>query len=116
MISRGQVYFVDLNPAKGREQKGRRPVLVVSADAINQQPLVIAVVAGTSAANMPRDYPTNVRVTAAESGLSSDTVFLCFQLRSLDPGRFAKLHPAGSLPTRKMAEIDRALKLTLNLP
>ena len=47
MISRGQIYLVNLNPVHGREQKGMRPVLVVSADAINRQPLVVTVVAGT---------------------------------------------------------------------
>lgn len=88
---------------------------MVSSDGINRQPLVIAVVVGTGAANVPRDYPTNVRVSAAETGLPGDTVFLCFQLRSLDPGRLAGSAPAGSLPPRKMAEVDHALKLTLNL-
>jgi mRNA-degrading endonuclease toxin of MazEF toxin-antitoxin module len=53
-------------------------------DAINRQPLVIAVVVGTDAKNVPRDYTINVRVTAKETGLPIDTVFLCFQLRSLD--------------------------------
>jgi len=113
MIRRGQIYQVDLDPVKGRAQKGLRPVLVVSSDAINQQPLVVTVVAGTSAANLPRDYPTNIRVSARESGLPKDTVFLCFQLRSLDPGRFHD--PAGNLPPAKMAEIDHALKLVLSL-
>jgi mRNA interferase MazF len=113
MISRGQIYLVDLNPVKGREQKGRRPVVVVSSDAINRQPLVVTVVAGTNAANVPRDYPTNVRVPAIESGLSKETVFLCFQLRSLDPSRFRE--PAGQLPPGRMGQIDQALKLALNL-
>jgi mRNA interferase MazF len=36
MISRGQIYFVNLNSTKGREQVGQRPVLVVSSDAINR--------------------------------------------------------------------------------
>jgi mRNA interferase MazF len=115
MISRGQIYMVDLNPTKGREQKGRRPVLVVSADAINRQPLVVTVVVGTKAANVPRDYPTNVRVSVSDSGLPTDTVFLCFQLRSLDPGRFSSSQPAGALSGRKMEEVDEALKLVLNL-
>ena len=88
MISRGQIHLLNLNPVQGREQKGTRPVLVVSADAINRQPLVVTVVAGTDATNLPRDYPTNVRVPARESGLPKDTVFLCFQLRALDPMRF----------------------------
>ncbi len=120
MISRGQIYFVNLSPTQGREQAGRRPVLVVSADAINHQPLVVTAVVGTSAKNVPRDYPTNVRMTAKETGLPIDTVFLCFQLRSLDPGRFLdpktrRPNLAGTMPPARMAEVDRALKLVLNL-
>ena len=29
-IERGEIYFVNLNPVKGREQAGQRPVLVLS--------------------------------------------------------------------------------------
>jgi mRNA interferase MazF len=29
-IERGEIYFVDLNPVKGREQSGKRPALVLS--------------------------------------------------------------------------------------
>jgi mRNA interferase MazF len=120
MISRGQIYFVKLSPTEGREQAGRRPVLVVSADAINRQPLVITVVVGTDAKNVPRDYPTNVRVTAKETGLPKDTIFLCFQIRSLDPARFydprsGRPDPAGNLPPARMADVEKALKLVLNL-
>ena len=120
MISRGQIYFVSLNPARGRERAGRRPVLVVSSDAINRQPLAVTVVVGTDARNLPRDYPTNIRASALETGLPMDTVFLCFQIRSLDPARF--LDPktglpnlAGALPPTRLAEVDQALKLVLNL-
>ena len=120
MISRGQIYFVNLDPTKGREQAGRWPVLVVSADAINRQPLVVTVVVGTDARNVPRDYPTNVRVSAKETGLPMDTVFLCFQIRSLDPARFydPKTHRpnlAGNLPPARMAEVERAIRLVFNL-
>lgn len=31
-IKRGEIYFVDLNPVQGREQSGKRPVLVLSID------------------------------------------------------------------------------------
>jgi mRNA interferase MazF len=61
-IQPGEIYFVDLNPVRGREQAGNRPVLVLSIDAINQLPLVVTVVVGTKGANIRRDYPTNVRV------------------------------------------------------
>ncbi len=115
MISRGQIYMVDLDPVKGREQKGRRPVLVVSSNAINWQPLVVTVVVGTKAANVARDYPTNVRMTGTETGLPMDTIFLSFQLRSLDPSRFAGLSPAGIAPRARMAEIESAIRLSLDL-
>ena len=120
MIRRGQIYFVNLSPTQGREQAGQRPVLVVSSDAINRQPLVVTVVVGTDAANVLRDYPTNIRVTARETGLPKDTVFLCFQLRSLDPARFRDSRAgaprlAGTLPTARMAELDEALRLVLAL-
>ena len=39
----GQIYFVSLNPVKGREQAGERPVLILSIDAINLLPLVVTV-------------------------------------------------------------------------
>jgi mRNA interferase MazF len=41
-IQRGEIYFVDLNPIQGREQSGKRPVLVLSIDAINKLPLVVS--------------------------------------------------------------------------
>lgn len=120
MISRGSIYFVNLDPTRGREQAGRRPVLVVSVDPINRQPLVITVVVGTDAANLRRDYPTNVRLAALESGLPMDTVFLCFQIRSLDPSRFVDARagvpvPAGAAPAARMTDVERAMRLVLGL-
>jgi len=120
VIRRGQVYFVTLDPVQGREQAGRRPVLIVSDDAINALPLVVTVVVGTDAANIKHSYPTNVLITAKESGLPKDTTFLCFQLRSLDPKRFIDpklgiMRPSGVVPVGKLEEIDRALKAVLSL-
>lgn len=87
-------------------------MLVVSSDSINRQPLVVTVIVGTDAANLSRDYPTNIRVSAAESGLPKDTVFLAFQLRSINPARF--LHPpAGAIPPQRMVFVDEALRLVL---
>ena len=87
-VHRGEIYFVNLNPVKGREQAGQRPVLVLSVDAINKLPLVVTVVVGTKGENVSRNYPTNVRISPEESGLPIETVLLCFQIRSLDPKRF----------------------------
>lgn len=81
-IRRGEIYFVDLNPIKRREQAVTRLVLfVLSIDAINKQPLVVAVVVGTKGERVPKDYPTNDRFSPEESGLPMEMVFLCFQIR-----------------------------------
>ncbi len=113
-IKRGEIYFVNLNPVKGREQAGQRPVLVLSIDAINQLPLVVTVVVGTKGENISRDYPTNVRVSTSESGLPLETVFLGFQIRSLDLARFTS-EPAGILTEEKMNEVEAAVRYCLGL-
>lgn len=114
MIQRGEIYFVNLSPVQGREQAGQRPVLVLSIDDINRLPLVSTVVVGTKGANLPRDYPTNVRVAAADSGLPLETVFLCFQLRSLDARRFPPT-PAGKVTGNILEQIEDAVRYCLGL-
>src|SRR5207244_11746910 len=113
-IRRGEIYFVDLNPVEGREQAGNRPVLVLSRNAINRLPLVVTVVVGTEGQNIARDYPTNVRVSSAESGLPIETVFLCFQLRSLDLKRFPA-NPAGRVSEESMKSVADAVRYSLDL-
>jgi mRNA interferase MazF len=113
-VQRGEIYFVNLNPVQGREQAGQRPVMVLSIDAINRLPLVVTVIVGTKGANLPRDYPTNVRVAAADSGLPLETVFLCFQLRSLDASRFPAT-PAGRVTGRVLEQIEEAVRYCLGL-
>ena len=113
-IKRGDIYFVNLNPVQGREQAGQRPVLVLSIDAINRQPLVVTVVVGTKGENITRDYPTNVRIPAEASGLPMETVFLCFQIRSLDPKRFPD-RPAGSLQDAELVKVENAVRYCLGL-
>jgi mRNA interferase MazF len=113
-IHRGDIYFVNLNPVQGREQAGQRPVLVFSIDAINRLPLVVTVVVGTKGANVPRDYPTNVRVAATDSGLPEETVFLGFQIRSLDANRFLGVR-AGKLSGQTLEQIEAAVRYCLGL-
>jgi mRNA interferase MazF len=113
-VQRGEIYFVNLNPVQGREQAGQRPVLVLSIDSINRLPLVVTVVVGTKGENVSRDYPTNVRVSPADSGLPTETVFLCFQVRSLDPKRFPPDF-AGRLTGPALNRIESALRYCLGL-
>lgn len=120
MIRRGDVYFANLDPVRGREQSGRRPVVVVSTDALNALDLVVTVVVGTAEDRPRRTYRTNVWIPKEETGLPRDTTFLCFQIRSVDPQRFFDprwngAHRTGTLSPARLAEIDAGLRAALDL-
>jgi mRNA interferase MazF len=113
-IKRGEIYFVNLNSVEGREQAGQRPVLVLSIDAINDLPLVVTVVVGTKGDNILRDYSTNVRWPASVTGLPLETIFLCFQIRSLDPKRFPH-KPDGRVSGDALQQIETTVRYCLGL-
>lgn len=87
---------------------------MASIDAINRQPLVVTVVVGTKGERVTRDYPVNVRISAKDSGLLEETVFLCFQLRSLDPQRFPGA-PAGRLSGAALKQVEDTMRYCLGL-
>ena len=47
-ILRGEIYWADLNPIRGKEQSGRRPVLILSHDVFNERSGTVIAVALTS--------------------------------------------------------------------
>jgi mRNA interferase MazF len=47
-ILRGEIRWADLNPVRGREQAGRRPVLILSQDVFNERSGTVIAVALTS--------------------------------------------------------------------
>jgi hypothetical protein len=55
-----------------------------------------------------------VRLSPEESGLPMETVFLCFQVRSLDKGRFPA-EPAGQLSEEKMLQVEATVRYCLGL-
>lgn len=113
-IERGEIYFVNLNPVKGREQSGKRPVMVMSINAINRLPLVVTVVVGTRGTNISRDYPTNMRLKPTETGLAVETVFLGFQVRSLDSRRFPD-QASGRVSGATMNRMEDVVRYCLGL-
>ncbi len=85
-MQRGEVYFADLNPARGSEANKRRPVLIVSNDGLNRTVArlgcgVITIVPLTS--NTDRVYNFQVLLPALASGLPQDSKAQCEQVRSV---------------------------------
>lgn len=82
-MKRGDVYLADLDPTKGSEQAGRRPVLILEDDRLIPVTLTVVVVPFTSNLKM-QNLPTCVLVLAGEGGLRVDSVAISHQIRALD--------------------------------
>jgi mRNA interferase MazF len=77
-----------LDPVKGSEQAGKRPVLVISRERINQLLPVVNVIPLTSRKSVSRIiYPNEVLLPAGAAGLKEDSIALCYQVRTLDKSR-----------------------------
>ena len=80
-MNAGDVYSVDLEPTRGREQQGRRPVLILSAAIFNKHnpPLVAPITSGGAAARYG-----NMAISLTGTGCQTAGVVLCNQIRTLD--------------------------------
>ena len=81
-MNRGDIYLVSLDPTAGHEQKGMRPVLVVSPDAFNKLTKAPIVVPITSGGNFARLSGFTVDLI----GSKTMGVVRCDQPRVLDLG------------------------------
>jgi mRNA interferase MazF len=115
-MRRGEIHAVDLEPVRGSEANKRRPAVIVSNDAANLAAArlgrgVITLVPVTS--NIERQYPFQVLLPAADTGLARDSKAQAEQVRSVAVERVgARL---GVVPRALMLQIDEALRLHLAL-
>jgi len=112
MIKRGEIYLADLDPVRGHEQAGTRPVLIIQNDIGNRYSSTTIVAAITSRISKKR-LPVHVEISAQETGLPRDSVVLLEQIRTLDKERLIKR--MGRLPPDKMEEVNIALHKSLDL-
>ncbi len=101
-MKRGEIWLVSLDPTSGHEQKGRRPVLIVSPEPFNRITKVPVVLPITSGGNFARTAGFAVPLTAA--GTKTTGIIRCDQPRALDLGGRGgrKLE---SIPDAIMAEV-----------
>lgn len=102
---------MSFDPTVGAEIKKTRPALILQNDVANRWSPITIVVAVTSHFEEPL-YPTEVRISPPEGGLTAESVILLNQIRSIDKGRFRRL---GVVKPHTMALVDRALQVSLGL-
>ena len=101
-MRRGEIWVVCLDPAEGHDQKGRRPVLIISPDAFNQVTKAPVVLPITSGVNFART--AGFAVSLAGAGTKTTGVVRCDQPRALD---LAARHgrKLGRVPDAIMGEV-----------
>ena len=83
-MKRGEIWLVGLDPTLGHEQKGRRPVLIVSPEAFNRVTKVPVVLPITSGGSFARTAGFAVPLTGC--GTKTTGLVRCDQPRALDLG------------------------------
>ncbi len=109
-IRRGEIFYVNLDPVKGSEQAGTRPVLVIQNDIGNEYAPTVIVAPLTTKA-FSKTYPTNVNVPQGTAGLKQDSTVLLSQIRTIDKNRLSE--KLGALPKDLIHRVDKAIKISL---
>jgi mRNA interferase MazF len=111
-IRRGEIWLAELNPTRGSEQAGTRPVLILQTNSINRFTRTFLSIPFTT--NLRRaSLPTCVRLNQGEGGLANDSVALCHQFRVLDKSRL--IRRLGSIGDESLAAIERCVLFTVGL-
>ncbi len=103
-ILRGEIYWADLNPVRGREQAGSRPVLVISHDIFNEKSGTVIAIAITS--REPRaGFPLSLKITSVK--LPKPSWVKMGQIRTLSTERLGQ--KIGRVSAEELEEVLEGL-------
>jgi mRNA interferase MazF len=104
-MKQGDIYIANLNPSRGSEQRGQRPVVVVSGNAMNDHfgvvivmPLSTKIKKYAGCILLKRDKINN---------LKQDSEVITFQLRSVSKDRLTK--KMGNISADQLHELKKKL-------
>lgn len=99
------IWYADLSPAKGSEQKGYRPVVIISGDMLNTYlPVVIA----CPLTSKIKNYKGNLVLEPTEvNGLKKQSEIMTFHIRSISKDRLVK--QIGSITPNELALLKQGL-------
>ena len=102
MVNKWEIYHCSLDPTIGSEQKGTRPVLIISTNAVNHNLPMSTVLPLSSVNPGDRIYPTEVLLDMSITGLPKLSVAMVQQIRTISHTRFSTL--SGSITDIKTQE------------
>jgi len=102
MVNKWDICFCCLDPAMGSEQRGTRPVLIMSSNAVNHVLPVCTVIPLSSLKQGDKIFPTEVLLPACITGLPKDSIAMIHQIRTISHARLKP--PTGTLKDESIRE------------
>ncbi|MCC2168808.1 type II toxin-antitoxin system PemK/MazF family toxin [Gallintestinimicrobium propionicum] len=109
---RGDIYFANLNPFRGSEQGGTRPVLVLQNDTGNFFCPTLIVAPLTTKVYKKQTLPTHF-VLKHVKGLGAESIVLLEQIKTIDKSRI--LNYVGKVLPSEMNGVDEAMRISLGI-
>ena len=113
VIRKGSIYWVDFSPGKGSEPSGRRPGLVIQNDILNDSNLNTVIMLAITSTIKFGELPGNVVLRKGEANIPKKCVINVTQIKSADNQSIKE--KIGTLSKKRMEEVDKGLKLVMNL-
>jgi len=108
---RGEIWMADLDPTRGHEQSGIRPVVILSVDRFNRSAATLVFVCPITSRN--RNINSRVQIDPPEGGLTLTSYILTEQLRSITQERL--IRKLGSISDETMEEVEDKVRILLGL-
>lgn len=113
-VDKWDIWLANLDPVIGSEQGKTRPVIIISENYTNSALSVVNVLPVTTRKNNRTIYPNECLIDPGKHGLTSESVVLCYQIRTIDKRRLIKLY--GTIDEEVLQEeIMEALKFQIGI-
>lgn len=111
-VSRGEIWWADLNPTKGSEQRGRRPVLVISNDQLHRIPVGLLWILPLTTSEY--GVPNHVEIEPPEADIQERSFVMCEQIRTIDEDRLDE--KIGEVEPSTLKSVDTKVRWLLGPP
>jgi mRNA interferase MazF len=109
--ARGEIWDLDFDPIRGREQAGVRPGLIFSVDLFNKGPAELVVVVPLTRTD--RKIRWHVGVRPPEAGLAAESFIQCENLRSVSKQRLRRRR--GRVSAETLEQVEDRVRILLGL-